>query len=110
LQHQSGLYGQFIVTQGECFAWLITRFGDGLLHVEAPVKRSFDLGNFFDVWGQPLSSDQIGPAHGPVTAIVNDRVWVGNPRDIPLIAHSQVQLEVGKPLIAPEHVTFPGGF
>lgn len=51
LQKQSGLFGQFVVTQGECFDWLITRFADGLLHVESPVKRSFVLGEFFDVWG-----------------------------------------------------------
>lgn len=110
LQKQSGLYGQFVVTQGECFAWLITRFADGLLHVEAPVTRSFVLGEFFDVWGQPLGRDQVGPAKGAVTAIVNGAVWTGDPREIPLISHEQIQLEVGTPLVAPEHITFPGAF
>ncbi len=41
-------------TQGECLAWLVTRFADGILHVEAPLKRVFTLGQFFDMWGQPL--------------------------------------------------------
>jgi hypothetical protein len=30
-------------------------------------------------------------------------------RDHPLLAHAQIQLDVGRPLIAPEHITFPQG-
>jgi hypothetical protein len=45
-----------------------------------------------------------------VTAIVNRRVWTGDPRRIPLDAHSQIQLEVGKPLVAPQQIRFPGLF
>jgi hypothetical protein len=33
----------------------------------------------------------------------------GNPRNIPLDAHAQLQLEVGTPLIAPVTITFPSG-
>jgi hypothetical protein len=98
------------VTQGECLSWLVTRFADGIIHVEAPVKRDFTLGEFFDVWGQPLGHDVAGAAHGPVTAIVNGSVWTGDPRSIPLREHTQIQLEVGRPLIAPETITFPGSY
>lgn len=45
-----------------------------------------------------------------MTAIVNGRVWTGDPRQIPLKEHAQVQLEVGKPLVAPEKIVFPGAF
>ncbi len=31
----------------------------------------------------------------------------GNPRDIPLNAHARIQLEVGRPLVAPQRITFP---
>ena len=110
LQPQSGRYGQFDVTQGECLSWLATHFPDGIIHVEAPFKRGFTLGEFFDVWGQPLGPDVAGSAHGPVTAIVNGSVWTANPRSIPLNAHAQIQLEVGRPLVAPEKITFPGGY
>jgi hypothetical protein len=44
-----------------------------------------------------------------VVAIYNGQVFTGNPRDIPLTAHAQIQLEVGSPLVAPEHITFPSG-
>ena len=36
-------------------------------------------------------------------------VFQGDPRNIPLTAHAQIQLEVGTPLIAPESITFPSG-
>ncbi|HWE81897.1 MAG TPA: hypothetical protein VG265_09625 [Gaiellaceae bacterium] len=103
-------YGQFVVTPANCFSWLSTHFSDGIIHVESPVQRSFVLGEFFDIWGQPLSRTQLGPAHGEVTAIVDGQVWTGDPRQIPLVEHRQIQLEVGPPLVAPESVTWPGSF
>jgi len=99
-----GIGVPFVVT-GTCFSWLHTHTADGIIHTEAPVHRVFTLGNFFDVWDQPLSPTQVGPAKGQVTALVNHRVWLGNPRDIPLRSHAQIQLEVGRPLVAPVHIT-----
>jgi hypothetical protein len=93
------------VGQGACFSWLHTHAADGIVHIESPVHRTFTLGNFFDVWGQPLSASQVGPHTGRVTALYNGKVWLGNPRDIPLGSHTQIQLEVGKPLVAPEQIT-----
>jgi hypothetical protein len=29
----------------------ITRYADGLIHIETPVQRAFVLGEFFDLWG-----------------------------------------------------------
>src|SRR5215469_5860275 len=100
--------GPFIES-GTCFYWLHTHAADGIVHIESPVERTFTLGNFFDIWGQPLGPDQVGPAKGHVVAIYNGQVWQGNPRDIPLNAHAQIQLQVGTPLVAPGHITFPNG-
>jgi hypothetical protein len=100
--------GPFIA-YGTCFYWLHTHAPDGIIHIESPVHRSYTLGEFFDEWGQPLGPDQVGPAKGKVTAIYNGQVYQGNPRDIPLTAHAQIQLEVGTPLVAPESITFPSG-
>lgn len=102
--------GQFGVTAENCISWLSTRYADGLIHVESSIQRSFVLGDFFTVWGQPLSRVRVGPARGAVTAIVDGDVWTGDPRRIPLRRHSQIQLEVGKPLIAPHSIEFPGLF
>jgi hypothetical protein len=107
---QNYRHGQFGVTPGSCWSSLSTRYADGLIHVESPTKRSFVLGELFDIWGQRLSRNAVGPAQGPVIAIVNSRVWTGDPRRIPLNAHAQIQLEVGKPLVAPQEIRFPGAF
>ena len=107
-QLQPGL-GVPFVGRGACFSWLHTHAADGVIHIESPVHRTFTLGNFFDIWGQPLTSTQVGPAKGTVTAFYNGGVWTGNPRDIPLGSHTQIQLDVGKPLIAPENNTNWGG-
>lgn len=107
---QNYRHGQFGVTGENCLTWLSTRYADGLIHVESSVKRSFVLGDFFDVWGQPLGPDRVGPARGPVTAIVDRKLWTGDPRKIPLASHTQIQLEVGTPLVEQQLIEFPGAF
>ena len=89
------------VAGGACFAWLHTHAADGIVHIESPVQRTYTLGNFFDIWRQPLSPTRVGPATGHVTALFDGKVWRGNPRGIPLQAHAQIQLDVGRPLVAP---------
>jgi hypothetical protein len=103
-QSQGTPRGAFVVA-GACFAWLHTHAADGIIHMESPVKRTFTLGNFFDVWKQPLTSTRVGPAKGKVTAFVNGKVWHRNPRSIPLHAHTQVQLDVGRPLAVPVRIS-----
>jgi hypothetical protein len=90
---------------GACISWLHTHTTDGIIHIESPIVRTYTLGNFFDIWRQPLSATQAGPAKGPVTVLVNGKVWSGDPRSIPLNAHTQIQLDVGKPLVEPENIT-----
>ena len=97
--------GPFIES-GSCFYWLHTHAADGIIHIESPVKRTYTLGEFFDEWGQPLGPDQAGPARGKVTVIVNGQVFKGNPRDVPLGAQENLQLQVGTPLIAPETINW----
>ncbi len=93
-------------SDGKAIYWLHTHDESGVIHIESPVRRGFTLGNFFDMWGQPLSPDQVGPAHGTVTAFVNGQPFAGNPRDIPLGPHSVIQLDVGTPTVPPQPYTF----
>ena len=94
LRGQNSAVGPF-VTSGSCFAWMHTHAGDGIIHMEAPKQITFNLGEFFDIWGQKLSPTQVGPAHGKVTALVDGKVVKGNPRAIVLKAHELIQLDVG---------------
>ncbi len=95
--------GSFI-DSGSCFYWLHTHAADGIIHIESPVQRTYTLGEFFDEWGQPLSASQAGPANGKVTVLINGKVFTGNPRSAPLGSHENLQLDVGKPLVAPETI------
>ena len=92
-----------------CLYWLHTHAPDGIIHVESPIHRTYTLGNFFDEWGQPLGPSTLGPVTGHVVAFYNGQLYQGNPRDIPLNAHAQIQLQVGKPLIAQQKISFSSG-
>ena len=88
--------GLFIDNSPEgCVYWLHVHSYDGIIHIESPVEKTFSLGQFFDIWGQPLSPDQVGPARGTVTAFLNGQRFNGDPRDIPLVVHGTIQLDVG---------------
>ncbi len=103
------------VTTGSCFYWLHVHANDGIIHIESPNPAlSFKLGEFFDEWGIPLSSTQVGPATGKVTVFFTSpgqkaMLFTGDPNDLPLGDHYQIQLDVGTPIVAPVQITNWGG-
>jgi hypothetical protein len=99
--------GPFVVA-GAGFYWLHTHDTSGVIHIESPVRRQYTLGEFFDVWGQPLGPDRVGPVRGPVTILVDGAVIHGDPRDVPLAPHSVIQLDVGA-VVPFRPYTFPAG-
>lgn len=96
------------VGNGSCFFWLHSHTADGLIHVESPQPRTFTLGDYFDIWGKPLSSRQVGDATGPVSAYVNGQRATGDPRAIAITTHAVIQLDVGQD-VTPAPYTFPPG-
>ena len=100
-------YGPFYGAQ-QCYYWLHTHASDGIIHIESPTARVYTLGNFFDEWNQPLSGTQVAGDKGKVTAFVNDKPWTKSPRDVPLVPHESIQLDVGTPTVAPHEISFAG--
>ncbi|MGF7239190.1 MAG: hypothetical protein ACQSGP_30170 [Frankia sp.] len=97
------------VTNGTCFYWLHTHDETGIVHIEAPVKEAtLTLGEVFDEWRQPLSTTQVGPAKGKVTAVVDGKTYAGDPRAVPLTAHEVIQLSVGT-VVPFKNYTFASG-
>jgi hypothetical protein len=86
-----------IASGGSCIYWLHTHTTDGVIHIESPSKAIYTLGDFFDIWRQPLSGTRVGTLHGPITAFVNGKPWKKSPRDIKLLPHENIQLEIGQP-------------
>ncbi len=82
-----------------CYYWLHTHAPDGVIHIESPTRRIYTLGDFFDVWRQPLTRTRIGSITGTQSWLVNGRPWTRNPRDIRLLPHAVIQVSVGQPVV-----------
>jgi len=89
--------------------WLHTHDATGIIHVESPDARTYTLGNFFDIWGQPLDGGNVAGFTGAVRAFVDGKPYTGDLRTIVLAAHTQITLEVGAPFVPPPVYVFPSG-
>jgi len=88
-----------------CLYWLHTHDDTGLIHVESPIQRDFTLGDFFDIWGKPLSSqrllDKTVDAEHSVRAYVDGQLYLGDPRAIALKDLEKIALMYGPPFPNP---------
>lgn len=105
------LVGGTPTSAGGCLYWIHTHDASGIVHIESPVlapdgQSGFTLGNFFDVWGEPLTGTNLAGIKGPVSAYVNGVAYDGDLKAIPLGSHQQIVLEVGKH-VSPPNYTFP---
>lgn len=86
---------------GSCLYWVHTHTPDGIIHIESPVTRTFTLGQFFDIWGEPLSRTQAASAraaHGKALRVtVNGKTWTGDPAKIPLRDREEIVIQSGPP-------------
>ncbi|HEU4655301.1 MAG TPA: hypothetical protein VFS47_15035, partial [Steroidobacteraceae bacterium] len=94
---------------------LHTHDNSGILHVEAPEPATFTLGQFFDIWGQPLTNTNVAGLEGmPIvvyltesdgtTTIVQDTEW----RNIELTSHRLITIQVGSPISKIPNFTWAG--
>lgn len=93
-----------------CLYWLHTHDESGVIHEEAPKKIDPTLGNFFDIWGQPLSKERAATAvvrsGRHMRVYLDGRAYLGNPRAIPLHPHADITIEIGPPFSAPRKYNF----
>lgn len=91
-----------------CLYWLHTHDDSGIIHIEAPKGHGgdkFTLGEFFQVWKQPLNGKQVATI--PVGQGQQVRAWVdgkpyhGDPNQIVLKSHELIMLEIGPPFQDP---------
>ncbi len=97
------------VGMGAGIYWLHTHDATGIIHVESPDSRTYTLGQFFHIWGQPLEARNVAGLTGTVRAFVDGKSVTVSPRDIVLGAHTQITLEVGAPFVTPPVYAFPAG-
>ena len=89
----------------KCIYEIHTHDKTGEIHLEAPIAKRFTLGNFFAVWGQPLSRSNIAGITGAaVTVYVTDGAttveYTGDLAQLELTSHRLVTIQIGKPIQA----------
>jgi hypothetical protein len=101
------------IYDGQFLTELHTHDATGIMHVESPTRRRFDLGQFFGVWGVRLNSDCVGGycrQVTPWTVYVNGRAYTGDPGALELKEHQEIAFVIGTPpRKIPSSYRFPGG-
>jgi hypothetical protein len=94
---------------GQCLYWVHTHTPDGVIHIESPSNRTFTLGDFFQVWGQPLTTKRaasaIAATGSSMKVWVDGKAYAGDPGAIALKAHTDIVIEIGPPFPPPPKFT-----
>jgi hypothetical protein len=108
--HEIAIPAQIGIPAGkQCLYWVHTHTPDGIIHIEAPLDRTFTLGDFFRVWAEPLSRTTAATAHADKGTTL--KVWLDgkpytkDPATIPLTAHADIVIEAGPPFPKPPRFT-----
>jgi hypothetical protein len=83
------------VVDARCFYWLHTHDATGIIHVEAPMSTQFTLGEFFAIWGEPLTRANVAGFTGTVTAYVDSTRYDGDLGALGFEERQQITLIVG---------------
>jgi hypothetical protein len=104
----------FIGITATSICWLHAHDTSGIIHIEAGDNRTFTLGDFFAVWGQPLSQTVIdGERAGSgesVQVTVDQQPYPGSPETIVLKNHEDIVLQLGPPFIQTQPYVWPAGY
>ena len=90
-------------TASGCLYQLHNHDAGGRMHIEGPTPFTANLGNWFHIWGQPLSRDNVGGITGlPVVFYVTDNGvvtrWDDDPGLIELKSHRLITIQIGTQL------------
>jgi hypothetical protein len=84
-----------------CSYEMHTHDGSGVLHIETDVSKVFTLGQFFALWGQPLSATTVAGLQGTPTYYLVDKEkvtrYTADPSAITLDAHREIVIVTGTP-------------
>ena len=97
-----------------CIYWLHTHATDGVIHIEAPAPRTYTLGEFFGIWGEPLDAthvaDWVVPAGSKLWAFVDGQPVDGDPQLIELRDLELIELQIGPAPLEPLPYDWGPGF
>jgi hypothetical protein len=88
------------IYDGQFLTELHTHDASGIVHIEAPKKRDFSLGQFFGDWGVRLTPTCIGGYCKPKTQwrmYLNGVPYAGDPSTLVLRKHQEIAFVIGTP-------------
>jgi hypothetical protein len=101
------------IYDGQFLTELHTHDSSGIMHVESPTKRTFDLAQFIGVWGVRFNESCIGGYCKELTpwrVYVNGSPYPGDPRALELKEHQEIAFVIGTPPAKiPSSYKFPSG-
>ena len=101
------------IYDGQFLTELHTHDASGVMHVESPTKRDFDLAQFFGVWGVRLTPSCVGGYCKELTPwrmYVNGKQYFEDPRALVLKPHEEIAIVIGTPpKTIPSKYKFPAG-
>ena len=103
-----------------CLYWMHTHDDTGVIHIESPENRTFTLGQFFHIWGETFSNNQIfdnivgnnDNSSNTLNVYVNGKKMVSETDygQIPLNEHDEIAIVYGRsPDSIPSSFKFPEG-
>jgi hypothetical protein len=94
-----------------CFYWLHTHDETGIIHIEPPNGDAFTLKQYFDIWGQPLSTTGFAGYTGTVSVYIDGALQAGmDPNAVTFTPFEQITLVIGTPPSWIPVYVFPAGY
>ena len=85
----------------------------GIIHMETDVPKKFKLGQWFSLWSQTLTRDNVAGLAGPVRYYVIEKEKItrydGNPYDIEMLPHREILIVTGTALSEVPKYKWPSG-
>jgi hypothetical protein len=96
------------VGHAACSYELHTHDVTGMVHIHSDVEKTFTLGQFFALWGQPLAAGGVAGLGGPVRfyVIQNEQLtlYTGDPAQLALVPHREIVILSGAtPGVVPKY-------
>ena len=115
LPRGTGMYkpgsSQYIY-HASCFYWLHTHDATGIIHMEPPNGNPFTLKQYFDLWGEPLSTNGFAGYTGAVSVYLNGQLQPAgtDPNSIVFSPFLEITLVIGTPPDWIPNYLFPAGY
>lgn len=85
----------------------------GIIHMESDLPKNFKLGQWFAVWGQPLTSTNVAGLPGPARYYIIENYtitpYTGDPALIDMLPHREILIVTGTPMSVVPKYQWPLG-